>query len=193
MKKMAIICTLFVTILISVSFVLLPSFSQEQAAAIADSSNSSVSASSSVDLTQEQQSKNTVHITKTSTNSYDIVDDSTGLVSAFDAVYTITGGSNSLNKSKDLIVSIIQDDYDHSSTVGYVRAENITDKVGEPTPADSLVNPFVDQQIINSTITNELTDAIDSAHSLNFTTVVVKCDFGMNIREWKCDNHGIFN
>ena len=190
MKKMAIICTLFTTILISVSFVLIPSFSQEQASVI-DNSNSSIS--SSADRIQEKQSKNTVHITKTSANSYDIVDDSTGLVSAFDPGYTITGSSNSLNHSKDLILSIIQDDYDHSSTIGYIRAENITDKVGEPTPAASLVNPFVDQQTINSTITNELTGTIDSAHSLNFTTVVVKCDFGMNIREWKCNNHGIFH
>jgi hypothetical protein len=190
MKKMAIIYTLFTTILISVSFVLIPSFSQEQASVI-DNSNSAISSSS--DKTQEKQIKNTVHITKTSANSYDIVDDSTGLVSAFDTVYTITGNSNSLNKSKDLIISIIQDDYDHSSTIGYIRAENITDKVGEPTPAASLVNPFVDQQTINSTITNELTGAIDSAHSLNFATVVIKCDFGMNIREWNCDNHGIFN
>ena len=190
MKKMAIIYTLFTTILISVSFVLIPSFSQEQASVI-DNSNSSIS--SSADKIQEKQSKNTVHITKTSANSYDIVDDSTGLVSAFDTVYTITGSSNSLNKSKDLIISIIQDDYDHSSTIGYVRAENITDKAGEPSAAASLVNPFVDQSTINSTITNELTTAIDSAYSLNFTTIVIKCDFGMNIRDWKCDNHGIFN
>jgi hypothetical protein len=190
MKKMAIVSTLFATILMSVSYVLSPSFSQEQASVI-DNSNSSVS--SSPDITPEQQSKNTVHITKTSANSYDIVDDSTGLVSAFDTVYTITGSSNSLNKSKDLIVSIIQDDYDHSPSIGYVRAENITEKAGEPSPAASLANPFVDQSAINSTITNELTAAIDSAHSLNFTIVVIKCDFGMNIRDWKCDNHGIFN
>lgn len=191
MKNMAITSILFVTILMSVSYILSTSFSQEQSSLV-DNSTLPVSSPSS-NILQEPSSKNTVHITKTSTNSYDIVDDSTGLVSAFDTVYTITGSSNSLNKSKDLIVSIIQDDYNHSSTIGYVRAENITDKVGEPTPASSLVNPFVDQQTINSKITNELTGAIDSAHSLNFTTVVVKCDFGMNIREWKCDNHGIFN
>lgn len=188
---MAITSILFVTILMSVSYILSTSFSQEQSSLV-DNSTLPVSSPSS-NILQEPSSKNTVHITKTSTNSYDIVDDSTGLASAFDTVYTITGSSNSLNKSKDLIVSIIQDDYNHSSTIGYVRAENITDKVGEPTPASSLVNPFVDQQTINSKITNELTGAIDSAHSLNFTTVVVKCDFGMNIREWKCDNHGIFN
>lgn len=191
MKNMAITSILFVTILMSVSYILSTSFSQEQSSLV-DNSTLPVSSPSS-NILQEPSSKNTVHITKTSTNSYDIVDDSTGLVSAFDTVYTITGSSNSLNKSKDLIVSIIQDDYNHSSTIGYVRAENITDKVGELTPAASLVNPFVDQQTINSTITNELIGAIDSAHSLNFTTVVVKCDFGMNIREWKCDNHGIFN
>ena len=191
MKNMAITSILFVTILMSVSYILSTSFSQEQSSLV-DNSTLPVSSPSS-NILQEPSSKNTVHITKTSTISYDIVDDSTGLASAFDTVYTITGSSNSLNKSKDLIVSIIQDDYNHSSTIGYVRAENITDKVGEPTPASSLVNPFVDQQTINSKITNELTGAIDSAHSLNFTTVVVKCDFGMNIREWKCDNHGIFN
>ena len=191
MKNMAITSILFVTILMSVSYILSTSFSQEQSSLV-DNSTLPVSSPSS-NILQEPSSKNTVHITKTSTNSYDIVDNSTGLVSAFDTVYTITGSSNSLNKSKDLIVSIIQDDYNHSSTIGYVRAENITDKVGELTPAASLVNPFVDQQTINSTITNELIGAIDSAHSLNFTTVVVKCDFGMNIREWNCDNHGIFN
>jgi len=73
MKKKAILSTLFVTILMFVSYVLSPSFSQEQASVI-DNSNSSVS--SSPNITPEQQSKNTVHITKTSANSYDIVDDS---------------------------------------------------------------------------------------------------------------------
>ena len=114
-------------------------------------------------------------------------------MNAIDSVYTVTGSSNSLNKSKELIVSIIQDDSDNSPTIGYVRAANVTDEAGEPSPSESLVNPFVDQQTINSTITQELSGAIDSAYARNFTMVAIKCDFGMNIRDWHCEDHSIFS
>ncbi|HZD34611.1 MAG TPA: hypothetical protein VE130_05360 [Nitrososphaeraceae archaeon] len=145
-------------------------------------------------LAQEQienNSNNNTKITKTSTNSYIIVDDGPELVGAFDIVYTITGSSESLNKSKESIVSIVQDDLDNSPTIGYIRAaaaagnQTQTEGVGLP-------NPFVDLQTINSTVIQQLSNSINSASALNLTIVEIKCDFGMNIRDWKCEDHGIF-
>jgi hypothetical protein len=136
----------------------------------------------------ENSSNNNTKITKTSTNSYIIVDDGPELVGAFNIVYTITGSSESLNKSKESIVSIVQDDLDNSPTIGYIRAagdQTQTEGVGLP-------NPFVDLQTVNSTVIQQLSDSINSASALNLTIVEIKCDFGMNIRDWRCEDHGIF-
>jgi hypothetical protein len=135
---------------------------------------------------------NTVHITKSSTSSYNIVDSQTGLVGAFDTLYLITGSSDSLGNSKKIIISTIQDDFDKSPTIGYVRLDNVTEEVGGASLSASIVNPFADQQMINSTIAQRITSAIDSAHSLNNAIVAIKCDFGMIIKEWQCDYHSVF-
>ena len=142
---------------------------------------------------QEMSSvNNTVHITKSSTSSYNIVDSQTGLVGAFDILYLITGGSDSLDSSKKIIISTIQDDFNNSPTIGYIRLYNVTEEIrGASLPA-SVVNPFADPRMINSTVTQHITSAIDSAHSLNNAMVAIKCDFGMIIKEWRCNHHGIF-
>lgn len=135
---------------------------------------------------------NTVHITKSSTSSYNIVDSQTGLVGAFDTLYLITGSSDSLDSSKKMIISTIQDDFDNSPTIGYIRLDNVTEEIGGASLPASIVNPFADQQMINSTIAQHITSAIDSANSLNNATVAIKCDFGMIIKEWQCNHHSIF-
>ncbi len=135
---------------------------------------------------------NTVHITKSSTSYYNIVDSQTGLVGAFDTLYLITGSSDSLDSSKKMIISTIQDDFDNSPTIGYIRLDNITEEIGGTSLPASIANPFADQKMINSTIAQHITSAIDSAHSLNNAMVAIKCDFGMIIKEWQCNHHGIF-
>lgn len=141
---------------------------------------------------QEMSSiNNTVQITKSSTSSYNIVDSQTGLVGAFDTLYLITGSSDSLNSSKKMIISTIQDDFNNSPTIGYIRLDNVTEGIGGANPPASVVNPFADQRMINSTITQHITSAINSAHSLNNAMVAIKCDFGMIIVEWQCNHHGI--
>lgn len=141
---------------------------------------------------QEMSSiNNTVQITKSSTSSYNIVDSQTGLVGAFDTLYLITGSSDSLNSSKKMIISTIQDDFNNSPTIGYIRLDNVTEEIGGASLPASVVNPFADQRMINSTITQHITSAINSAHSLNNAMVAIKCDFGMIIVEWQCNHHGI--
>ena len=50
--------------------------------------------------------KENVQITKIATSSYNIMNDTTGLLGTFDNIYTITGSSDSLSKSKDMIITI---------------------------------------------------------------------------------------
>jgi hypothetical protein len=170
MKNLILVWTLFIAILTAAMANLQLSFAQEQ-------------------IENNDDSNNNTKITKTSTNSYIIVDDGPELVGAFDTIYTISGSSESLNKSKESILSIIQDDLDNSPTIGYIRAEasNQTQTEGVGLP-----NPFVDLRTINSTVTQQLSDSINSASALNSTIVEIKCDFGMNIMDWKCEDHGIF-
>ena len=164
-----------------------PSFSQEQTPVIQQNVTDYY-----LSKKVEGANNNTVQITRSSTSSYNIVNDETGLVDTFDNKYTIVGNNSSLNKSKDLIISLIHSDFDGSPTIGYVRANNVTDgSAGGGTPTATITNPFVDQQTINSTITQKISSAINSTRTLNFTTVAIKCDFGMNIIEWNCENHGV--
>jgi hypothetical protein len=107
-----------------------------------------------------------------------------------------SGSSDSLYKSKDLIITMITSDFDKSPTIGYVRAADIehvfdiSNKSNSLPPA--LPNPFADEQTINSTLTLVISGAIDSAQSIGFTVVVIQCNFGMNIMDWKCKDHGIY-
>ena len=147
-------------------------------------------------LNLRAQSKGIVQITKMATSSFNIVNESTGLLGTFDNIYTITGSSDSFYKSKDLIITMITSDFDKSPTIGYVRAADIdhvfdvSNKSNSLPPA--LPNPFADEQTINSTLTLVISEAIDSAQSIGFTTVAIQCNFGMNIMDWKCKDHGIY-
>ena len=136
----------------------------------------------------QTNSTDNIHIMKTSANSYNIVDDQTVLAGTFDTTYAVTGSSNSLNKSKDLIISTIQDDFNSSPTIGYVRAGNTSEVSGV---GANLPNPFADRQTINSTIAQELSHAIASAHGLNITIAAVACNLGMNVENWHCEDYSI--
>lgn len=185
-----IIFSLFISFLF---VVVIPSFphssSQEQI-------NSTQNITNDNSLSLSDQSKGIIQITKTATSSYNIVNDSTGLLGTFDTTYTITGSSDSLSKSKDVIITMITSDFDKSPTIGYVRAADVehifdvSNKNGSSLPA--LPNPFVDQQTINYTLSQEISTAIDAAQNIKFTTVAIQCDFGMNIMDWKCKDHGIY-
>lgn len=136
---------------------------------------------------------NVVHILKDSTVSYDIKGAQTELIGVFDTTYTILGNSESLNSSKGLIVSTIQDDFNHSPTVGYIRSgnpSNVSDTNNQTLEGLSLPNPFADIAEINQTINEHVSDAIGLVDGHNFRFVTVKCDFDMNIEDWECIDHG---
>lgn len=187
--KNYIICSVFASILFfsGTSFPL--SLSQEQTSSMQNTTDNNL-------LTLSDQSKGIVQITKTDTSSYYIVNDSTGLLGTFDTTYTITGSSDSLSKSKDMIITMVASDFNKSPTIGYIRAADvehifdISNKTDSSPPA--LPNPFADEQTINYTLSQEISNSIDAAQKIKFTTVAIQCNFGMNIMDWKCKDHGIY-
>jgi hypothetical protein len=143
-----------------------------------------------------------VHITKDTTNSYTISSGSSS-VGTFDTTYTILGNVDSVRNVRDLIISTITKDYDSSPTIGYVKiapqttAEGETNASSSPPPpppppqSATLANPFADKTTINQKITAEIQKAMESAAKSNFDNVEIKCDFGMEISDWKCSSHGL--
>jgi hypothetical protein len=164
------------------------SFSQLQKDSIQNTTNN--------DLLSSGQVNENVQITKIATSSYNIMNDTTGLLGTFDNIYTITGSSDSLSKSKEVIITLITSDFGKSPILGYIRAADVEHIFDTSNRSDSsplaLPNPFVDEQTINYTLNQEISNAIDSAKNIKFSTIAIQCNFGMNIMDWKCKDHGIY-
>ena len=143
--------------------------------------------------TSSSASSSSVHITKDTTNSYTISSGSSS-IGTFDTTYTILGNINSIKSATNLIMSTITKDYDSSPTIGYVKVSAQTTAEGETSSSSqpsTLVNPFADKATINQKINTEFQKAIESAMKSNFANVEIKCDFGMELSNWKCSSHGL--
>lgn len=136
-----------------------------------------------------------VHITKDTTNSYTISSGFTS-IGTFDTTYTISGDSNSMKNATDLIISTVTKDYDSTPTIGYVKvapqktAQGEANSSSSPQPS-TIANPFADKATINQRIATEIQKAMESAAKSNFVTLEIKCDFGMDLSDWKCSSHGL--
>ena len=135
-----------------------------------------------------------VHITKYTTNSYTI---SSGFssIGTFDTTYTILGNITSIQNARDLIISTITKDYDSTPTIGYVKVAPQKTAEGEASSSSSqpstIANPFADKATINQRITTEIDKAMESSAKSNFVNLEIKCDFGMDLSDWKCSSHGL--
>ena len=131
-----------------------------------------------------EQKENIVKIIKDSMTSYYIVNNETEFIGSFDTSYSISGNSASLTNSRDKIISVIQEDFSRSPTMGYVTVGNIS------TTSNRLAipNPFADPAAINQTISQKVSNAIETLDRHDVPTIEIKCDFDMNIAEWNCVN-----
>jgi hypothetical protein len=136
-----------------------------------------------------------VHITKDTTNSYTL---SSGFsnIGTFDTTYTISGNITSIENTRDLIISTITKDYDSTSTVGYVKVAPQNTSQGDTSSSSqqsTIANPFADKATINQKITTEIQKAIESAAKSNFVNLEIRCDFGMDLSDWKCSSHSLLS
>jgi len=139
--------------------------------------------------TAEIQSKSpssSIHIPKDSSNSY-VVSSGSSHIGTFDTTYTILGSVSSLKKSSDLITTTIIKDFDQSPVIGYVIAHKSKSDTKMPT----LANPFADKTTINEKIKSEIQSSINSSQKLKTIQAEIKCNFGMEINDWKCSTHGL--
>jgi hypothetical protein len=136
-----------------------------------------------------------VHITKDTTNSYTISSGFTS-IGTFDTTYTILGNITSMKNARDLIISTVTKDYDSTPTIGYVKvapqktAQGEANSSSSPQPS-TIANPFADKATINQRITTEIQKAMESAAKSNIVNLEIKCDFGMDLSDWKCSSHGL--
>ncbi len=138
--------------------------------------------------------ENVVKVVKDSMTSYNIVNNETEFIGTFDTTYTISGNSDSLMSSRDAVISVIQEDFNRSPTIGYIMAGNTSiSSTADSQPSNSLTlpNPFADSAAINNTISQKIANALESVDRLDVLIVDIKCDFDMNITDWKCVNQGL--
>lgn len=139
-------------------------------------------------LTAEEP-EDVVHIVRDSMASYNLVNNETEFVGAFDTTYSISGDSMSLMNSHDAIISMVQNDFNRSPTIGYIKVGNSSDSSADGTQSSSsltLPNPFADSALVNQTISQTISTAIESVGGLDVPMIDIKCDFDANIEDWKC-------
>jgi hypothetical protein len=158
-----------------------------------DDFDDTVMLSGSVQPTEEP-GDNVVQIVKDSMTSYSIVNNETEFIGAFNTTYSISGSIESLIGSHDAIISVVQDDFISSPTIGYIKAGNISTSSSAESPSSNnlrLPNPFVDSATINRTVSQKVSTALESLYGQDQPVVNIKCDFNMNIEDWNCINQGL--
>ncbi len=129
-----------------------------------------------------------ISITGENKNTYTI---SSGFatIDNFVTIYTITGGLNSIKSSSDLIISTITKDFDSNANIGYVRSGFSSPQQNQQQQQNTLPNPFVDKSMINETISTAIQNAISSSSTSVGGYTQIKCNFGMNLADYSCNNN----
>lgn len=136
----------------------------------------------------------TVQINKILSNGYSIVDDQGVYIHPFfETSYVITGSNSSLNRSHDIIISTIIDDFSQSPTYGYILANAHLNNNSTSNNNDKNItfmpSPFATPESINQSLNHTISDAISNAIDLSYFNVGIKCDFGSNITNWSCASY----
>jgi hypothetical protein len=141
--------------------------------------------------TENTKPSYTVLISKDANAAGTIADGAT-YTSGFDTTYDIKGTTLDFSKGRDLIISTIIDDFDNSSTIGYIRAGNAESEASSNATGTE-AHPFVTVEQINEKIKSVLGPTIDgslSGSGVQFTvgpvTHEIKCNFGGHLEDFGC-------
>ena len=153
------------------------------AAAAQAAAGIATSASAQVPATNATATENvtSVKIIKHATNSYTISEGS-ARVGSFDTMYMISGSVDDINGTRDLITSTIQDDFNASSTIGFIMAQ----AAGGNSSAATLPHPFASGEEIRQTIAGAIQKGVDAAERSQQTNGDMICRFGMDLQEFDC-------
>jgi hypothetical protein len=140
-------------------------------------------------LSSGSLSNATTTITTNSSSVYSIPSTSVQL-NTFNTNYTIAGTISSLNDSKKLITSTIINDFDKNPNIGYVVNNGSSSVSSRSQTQPGIPNPFVNIDMVNQKIINEIQYAIAAAAASSTNAlekhVEIKCTFGMILVDYKC-------
>ncbi|AFU59307.1 MAG: hypothetical protein QXX64_02465 [Nitrososphaera sp.] len=129
-----------------------------------------------------------IQITKDATSSYAISEGS-AQIGSFDTVYVITGLIDDISGNNNLITSTIQDDFNASSTAGYVMAQETTassNNSTQTTTTTTLPNQFASSEEIRQRIADEIQKGIEAAERSEERYAEIRCNFGMDLPRFEC-------
>lgn len=149
----------------------------------------SINSNTSYAQNSNEKLSSNILISKSSSNSYSVVNGTAYIKPFFDTTYVISGSSSSFNNSQNLINSTIINDFLSSPTIGYIiQTNNDTNSNNNQTmPHPSLPNPFVDIDDVTNNISDHLSAAVTHAIKSDLSGVDIKCNFGNNIQQWTCE------
>ena len=131
----------------------------------------------------------TTTITTNSSSVYSIPSTSVQL-NTFNTNCAIAGTISSLNDSKKLITSTIINDFDKNPNIGYVVNNGSSSVSSRSQTQPGIPNPFVNIDMVNQKIINEIQYAIAAAAASSTNAlekhVEIKCTFGMILVDYKC-------
>jgi len=100
----------------------------------------------------------------------------------FDTNFTVTGPNSNIIKETDLIKNTIIENFNKSSTIGYVKIQNGADHANNTT----LSNPFASKQQIDDKISIEFDKAIKESENSDTVSGIINCEFGMYLADFRC-------
>lgn len=107
-------------------------------------------------------------------------------VRTFDSTYTILGNIDIIKKEQKIIISTINEDFNNSPIVGYIKTSLVPGQQQQLQPP-TLPNPFTNKATINQKIETEISSALSSIGNTNMP----KFPFNVTL-EWYYQN-GIVN
>jgi hypothetical protein len=122
-----------------------------------------------------------VLISKTSLSNT-IISNGSSTVAGFDTTYTMTGSADDIKNSKDLISKIVIDDFNDSSTIGYVNLNHSS----ETNDSRQIGNPFASNEQISQKIQEQLDRSILDTDNATTQSVSITCNFGSNLGTFLC-------
>lgn len=137
------------------------------------------------------QSNYTIKVAKTTEGDFTITDGASYVGIYFDTTYSMTGTAADFVKAKDVLTTSILDDFGKSSTIGYIKMNNMDIQTNDN--MTQIANPFVSKEQIDEKIKSVMSYALDKIENpVGIMPDIgdsreIRCVFGNVLNDFWCD------
>lgn len=138
------------------------------------------------------QSNYNIKVAKTTEADFTVTDGASYVGTYFETTYTMTGTATDFINAKDTLITSILDDFNKSSTIGYVKI-NSTVAQANNNSITEIANPFASKEQIDQKVKSVLAYALDKIENpIGITPDIgdsrqIKCVFGNVLDDFWCD------